>query len=211
MKLIIINIILLGVLFAQQPKVDSLENIVKNDADNIEAMLDLAILYYNIASKKENDDATDRAEELFKAILEKKTDHTEAMVYYGSLLTIKGRDAFLPWSKMSYVKEGCELMDKAVRMDPENINLRIRRAINNINLPGIFNRKSYFLEDFDYIRNHPAFSGFKPDLQQQIYYYSAIAFDENNEPDKSREMYQQVININKENKLGKRAGDALKE
>jgi tetratricopeptide (TPR) repeat protein len=209
MKVLLVSLLLLGTLFAQQSKLDSLENVVKNDSQNIDAMFNLATIYYNMVSKQENDDATERAEELLKAILQKKNDHTEAMVYYGSLLTLKGRDAFLPWSKLSYVEEGCELMDKAVRLDPKNIRLRIRRAMNNVNLPSPFNRQAYYLEDFEFIRNHPAFLTFNADFQQQILFYSAIAYEKNNEPKKSREMYQQVIDLNKNSELAKRASEAV--
>jgi tetratricopeptide (TPR) repeat protein len=211
MKVILISLILLGALFGQQSKLDSLESVVKHDAQNIEAMFNLAIIYYNMVSKQENDDATERAEELFKTVLQKKKDHTEAMVYYGSLLTLKGRDAFLPWSKLSYVKEGCAVMDKAVQLDPKNIRLRIRRAMNNIKLPNTFNRQTYYLQDFEFIRNHPAFVTFKPDFQQQILFYSAMAYQKNNEPEKSRAMYQQVIDINKDTELANRASEAMLE
>ena len=114
MKNVIFNFLLLGVLFAQESTLDSLENIIKNDDQNIEAMFGLAKIYYNMVSLEENDDAMERAEELLTAILKKKTDHAEAMVYYGSLLTLKGRGAFWPWKKLSYVEEGCEIMDKAM-------------------------------------------------------------------------------------------------
>jgi len=211
MKTLLISLILVGALFAQQSQVDSLERVVKNDAQNIEAMFNLAIIYYNMVSKQENDYAAERAEELFKAILKKDKDHTESMVYYGSLLTLMGRDAFLPWDKLSYVEEGCEMMDKAVRLEPDNIRLRIRRALNNINLPDSFNRQAYYLEDFEFIRNHPAFLTFKPEFRQQILFYSAMAYEKNNEPKKSREMYQHVININKDTELAQRAGEAMKE
>ncbi len=211
MKVVLISLMFLGALFAQQSELDSLEGVVKNDAQNTDAMFKLAIIYYNMVSKQENDKATERAEELFKAVLKEKNDRTDAMVYYGSLLTLKGRDAFLPWRKLSYVEEGCEMMDKAVRLDPKNINLRIRRAMNNINLPDSFDRQAYYLSDFEFIRNHPAFLSFPPDFQQQILYYSALACEKNNEPEKSRELYQQVIDINKNTEFAKRAGEAMRE
>lgn len=211
MKIFFISLTLLGALFAQQSKIDSLENIVKNDDQNIEAMFQLATIYHDMVIEEENDDATERAEELFESILQKKRDHVEALVYYGSLLTLKGRDAFLPWNKLSYVEEGCDEMDKAVQLAPQNVTLRITRALNNINLPGFFNRQTYYLEDFEFIRNHPAFVSFPPDLQQRILFSSAKAFVNNDEPQKGTEMYQQVIAINKDSDFGQRANKAMKE
>ena len=100
MKIILINFLFLGVLFAQPSKLDSLENVIKNDDQNIEAMFDLAKIYYNMVSKEENDVATER-------------------------------------------------------------------ALNNINLPDSFDRQMYYLSDFEFIRNHPAFLTFGPDFQQR--------------------------------------------
>ena len=211
MRVFFISLLLFGALSAQPSKLDSLEAVVKDDDKNIEAMLNLAIIYYNMVSKQENEEATERAEQLFKTILQIKKDHSEAMVYYGSLLTLKGRDAFLPWSKLSYVDEGCALMDEAVRLEPANVRLRIRRALNNIKLPDSFDRQAYYLEDFEFVRNHPAFNTFKPDFQQQILFYSAIAYQKNNEPQKSREMFQSVIDINKDSALARRASEAMQE
>jgi len=211
MKALYFSLVMCSVVFAQRPDLDSLESVVKNDTQNVDAMFELAKLYYNMVSQHENNNATKRAEEIFKTILQKKKDHTEAMVYYGSLLTLKGRDAIMPWSKLSYVEEGCEVMDKAVRLDPHNIKLRVRRAMNNINLPDSFNRQTCYLGDFEFIRNHRAFLTFTPDFQQQILFYSALAYKKNNEPDKSREMYQQVLDINKDSEFAQRAREALTE
>ncbi len=211
MKNIIVNLLLLGALFAQQSQVDSLETVIKNDDRNITAMFDLARLYYEMVSLKENEKAMKRAEELLTGILGQKPEHAEAMVYYGSLLTLMGRDAFFPWDKLSYVEEGCDYMDKAVRLEPDNIRLRIRRAMNNINLPDSFDRQAYYLEDFEFIRKHPAFPNFAPDFQQQMLYYSALACEKNEQLQKSTELYQQVIAINKDTEFAQRAITAIQK
>jgi len=211
MKTLFINLILMGILFAQQSTIDSLESIVTKDDQNIAAKIQLAKIYHDLVVEKENEEASDRAEELFESILKKKRDHAEALVYYGSLLTLKGRDAFLPWKKLSYVEDGCDEMDKAVQLDPKNITLRITRAMNNINLPDFFKRQAYYLEDFEFIRNHPAFGSFPPVFQQQILFNSAKAFEKNDHPQKGVEMYKQVIAINKDSDFGKRANKAIKE
>ena len=209
MKTLFISLILLSALFAQRSKIDSLENVVQSDATNIDAMFQLAKIYHDMVVDQENDDAVERAEELFKSILQKKGDHAEALVYYGSLLTIKGRDAFLPWKKLSYVEVGCDEMDKAVQLAPQNISLRITRAMNNINLPDFFNRQTYYLEDFEFIRNHPAFVSFPTGLQQKILFNSAKAFEKNEQLQKSLEMYQKVNALNENSEYGKLASQKL--
>jgi tetratricopeptide (TPR) repeat protein len=211
MKILFLCFLFIGTLLGQQSMVDSLESILEKNPNNLDVKLKLAITYHNMVREKENDDASERAAALFNNILKMDPNHTETMVYYGSLLTLKGRDAFFPWKKMSYVEDGCDLMDKAVKLEPENVSLRIRRAMNNINLPDMFERERYYLEDFQFIRNHPAFSNFNPGLKQQILFNSARAFEKNRQPDKSRELYQQVIEIDKDSKLALQAAKNINE
>lgn len=211
MKSLIFYFLMIASLLAQKSTIDSLENLVKKEPTNVQAKLELAVIYHDIVRKKENDDATDRAEQLFNEILEINQEHTAAMIYYGSLLTLKGRDAFFPWEKMSYVEDGCDLMDKAVKLEPENVALRIRRAMNNVNLPDMFEREQFYLEDFEFIKNHPAFSNFNPGLKQQILFNSAKAFDKNGQSDKSRELYKQVIEIDKDSQLAVQANKNINE
>jgi hypothetical protein len=42
-------------------------------------------------------------------------------------------------------------MDKAVRMDSDNISVRLIRAHNSKNLPMFLNRRSVAYEDFEYL------------------------------------------------------------
>ncbi|KAA3611024.1 MAG: hypothetical protein D8M58_13670 [Calditrichaeota bacterium] len=81
MKFLIISFTLLSALFAQEAEIDSLENIVKADDQNIEAMFELAKIYHDMVVVEENDDADERPEELFMAILEIKKDHAHALAY----------------------------------------------------------------------------------------------------------------------------------
>ncbi len=45
----------------------------------------------------------------------------EGQVLYGSCRTLIGRDAWLPWNKISYTEEGMAIMEKAIRnLTPED-------------------------------------------------------------------------------------------
>lgn len=206
----LILIILLTTLSFSQNNIDSLESVIKLDETNIDVKFKLAMIYHD-QIRDETGDEDERAEELFLSILKQKRNHVEARVYYGSLLTLKGRDAFLPWKKLSYVEEGCDEMDKAVKIAPENITVRLTRAINNIHLPGFFNRLTYCLEDFNFLRKNSAFESFNNSMKQQILYYNAKALMNNDEAEKAVELYESVVAIDATSSLGKKANSVISE
>ena len=43
-------------------------------------------------------------------------DHPAVQMYYGSLETVKARDAWMPWSKMKWVEQGLDRMDRALSL-----------------------------------------------------------------------------------------------
>jgi len=196
---------------AQQSKIDSLEAALQRTPENIDLRYELALHCHAIVQKEKDNDVWERAEKLFQEILAVKPEHVAALVYYGSLLTIKGRDALLPWNKLRYVEQGCDKMDKAVQIAPDNINIRIVRALNNIHLPDFFNRLPYCLEDFENIRKRPEFNHLDPASRQQILYYSGQAFEKDDQAVKAIESYKKAISINGHNPLAVQARQALKE
>jgi hypothetical protein len=60
--------------------------------------------------------ANERASEQFKLLSEKEPGNPLYLAYYGSTLTMAGRDAWAPWNKWRYTERGLDLLDKAVGM-----------------------------------------------------------------------------------------------
>ncbi len=210
MRIITVLFIFATVLTAQITTIDSLEFELKK-RPSIDVKYQLASAYHKAISMEENDDFSERAEKLFEEILKEKRDHVEALVTYGSLKTLMGRDALLPWNKMKYVEQGCDKMDKAVQIAPTNLRIRITRALNNINLPSFFNRITYYLEDFEFIRNHQDFNQSAPGFKLQIFYYSAKAFENNDQILEAKDMYTKAVALNMTNKLAQRAAVSLSD
>jgi tetratricopeptide (TPR) repeat protein len=80
------------------------------------------------------------AEGYFKQLLAIDPNHAMARVRYGSVLTMKARDARWPLKRLSYVKAGNREMDTAVRMAPNDAQVRFARAVNNFHMPDIMGR-----------------------------------------------------------------------
>lgn len=209
MKFIIL-ITLITCSFSQSNLIDSLEVVIKTNSD-IQTKYRLARLYHDAVVDEENDDYTERAEELFEEVLKEKRDHVEAMAIYGSLKTIMARDAFMPWNKMKYVEQGCDLMDKALQLEPDNLTLRMTRALNNIQLPDFFNRITYCLEDFKYIINHPSFNHFSNATKLEVHFYYGRAFENNDQFENARAMYKDAVALNMSSGLASKAKESLSD
>ncbi|MEI6208259.1 MAG: hypothetical protein WCP20_15875 [Desulfuromonadales bacterium] len=63
-------------------------------------------------SKKDNKLAAEK----FKMLSEQEHGNPLYLAYYGSAITIKSRDAFLPWNKLKLGEQGLDVIDKALKM-----------------------------------------------------------------------------------------------
>jgi len=211
MKQFTLTLLFTFLIVAQTTQIDSLESVLSSGKGTTETKYTLALLYHDEVAKEENGDYTDRAEELFKEVLTEDKTNAMALAYYGSLMTLMGRDAFLPWNKMKYVEQGCDKMDKAITIQPDNITIRMTRAMNNVNLPDFFNRIGYILEDFKYLREHQAFSSFDTSMQTEIFFYSGVTYEKNDEVLKAKEMYKKAVETGSKTQLVARAQEALSD
>jgi tetratricopeptide (TPR) repeat protein len=87
------------------------------------------------------------AEGYFKRFLAIDTNHAMARVLYGSVLTMKARDALWPLTQLSYVKAGNREMDAAVKTAPKDAQVRFARAVNNFHMPDIMGREEIVQAD----------------------------------------------------------------
>lgn len=211
MKQFTLTLLFTFLIVAQTTQIDSLESVLSSGKGTTETKYTLALLYHDEVAKEENGDYTDRAEELFKEVLTEDKTNAMALAYYGSLMTLMGRDAFLPWNKMKYVEQGCDKMDKAITIQPDNITIRMTRAMNNVNLPDFFNRIGYILEDFKYLRENQAFSSFDTSMQTEIFFYSGVTYEKNDEVLKAKEMYKKAVETGSKTQLVARAQEALSD
>ena len=147
-------IFLLLILVSESPsaQIPQWENQLKTDPSNTELLLKLGKAYHDVAGENEDKEAVKKAEKYLSKLLEIEPGNALAMVYYGSVLTMKAREAFFPWDKMKYMKKGFAKMDSAVALDPGEPEVRLIRAINSTSVPKMFNRLKLALSDFKDVR-----------------------------------------------------------
>ena len=91
--------------------------------------------------------------------------------YLGSAITLKAREAWMPWSKMKYSEQGLDHIDRALetlkpehdkqsmRGVPVGLETRFVAASTFVKLPdGIFHRRAAGLKLLEQVQRHPAFA-----------------------------------------------------
>jgi len=211
----ILNIFLLIILFSGNlsGQIPQWENQLKTDPTNTELLLKLGKAYHDRRGKKEDKEAVKKAEKYLSRLLEMEPNNPLALVYHGSVLTMKARDTFFPWDKMKYMKKGFAKMDSAVVLDPDEPEVRLIRAINSTSVPKIFNRLNLALSDFKYIEGLE-----KEKLDEMTnkfwlpyYFYSGLALEKDEQLETARKKFAKVIEIDSNAELAKKARQQLEK
>lgn len=170
----------------------------QNPAD-YEALQGLGIVYHSMALKDSKTYAK-KAVQYLEQANQKKSDDTVVLCYLGNAYTLLARDASDKSRKMSTVSKGIGFMDKAVRMTPDNITVRLIRANNSKNLPRFLNRRSIAYEDFehlvDLLKNKPDTPA---SLKAYVYGNLAALYKEDGDSAKARKYEAMAAAISKEN------------
>ncbi len=109
----------------------------------------------------------------------------ELQAAHGSAVTMLGIYEKVGLKRVRYVEEGSILMDEAVRKDPENVGVLLQRASNSINLPTMFERSPFAIQDFKKILS--MIDG-KKDVRfkAKIVYQLGIAYELTNKLNKAK-------------------------
>ncbi len=109
---------------------------------------------------KDNREAVKLADKYLTILLALDTNNAMGRALYGSVLTMKARDAFWPPTRLAHVKEGNQQMDAAVKLAPLDLRVRFVRADNNYHMPKWLKREEMVQTDFawlwDQIKAKPA-------------------------------------------------------
>ena len=203
--MLFVAIILTTSLFAQT-KIDSLKTIIKNEPNNILALTAMGVHYHDLGVAGDSR-AVEQGEKMLKKVLSLDSTNAYATGYYGSILSLKARDASMPWTKVKYAKQGFEQLDKSIEMNPEDLDVRLIRAMNSSQVPKFMKRLTLSIEDFNFIIKHKTFGSWTPDHRAFVYLHFGKALEKDNQPEKAKEFFELAI---KEAPGSKSAQDAKK-
>ncbi len=110
-----------------------------------------------------------------------------AIVYMGSVRTIQGAKATMPWRKMAYIAEGFDLLDQAVAMlavraprvpDPVAVEVLLVSGITNASVPKLFKRRSAAQANLESLLARPGFEQLDVHSKALIYAWLAVLTSE---------------------------------
>jgi len=96
-------------------------------------------------------EAVVRAEGYLRRLLAQESGSAQGLALLGSVYTMKGRDAFWPTTQLKLVREGNEMMDKAVKLAPEDVRTRLTRVFNNAHMPDFLGRGEIVIADLEWL------------------------------------------------------------
>ena len=183
---------------ALKTRAAELQQRLNQNPSDYDALKNLGIVYYGAALKDSKAYANKAIQYLEKAY-QKKPEDAEVLCCIGTTYTLLAKDASDLSSITSNMNKGIGFMDKAVRMDPDNISVRLIRANNSKNLPKFLNRRPVAYEDFEYLaglfEKKPAVS---PSLKASVYRNLAALYKEDGDPAKARKCEAMAAAVEKE-------------
>ncbi|MGJ8673593.1 hypothetical protein [Rubritalea sp.] len=140
----------------------------------------------------------------FEAELKLHPTHDLARAYLGSAYALKAKHSFSPFTKLSSLKKGKLLMEAAVKGSPNNLRVRMVRAIAYYKVPKRFDTRPTSIADFEILlaASHKPQSDLTPNEKQAILYYAFLAFSEENHPS-ANTAKSRCHKINPNSKYGK--------
>jgi tetratricopeptide (TPR) repeat protein len=199
--------------FAQslsQQSIKELEGKLQQNLNDVETLVALGRLYHDQGANG-NEDAVDKGFIYLDKALELDPSNAVALVFRGSLWTMRGRDAWFPFTKLKHVNKGIDELDKAADLAPDNIAVRLTRGINSAQLPSMFKRLGTAQRDFSFLLADPRFPHLDVQLQSTIYYWSGIVYKRDNQAHKAKEYLEKAISAAPESHTAKQAEKELKE
>ncbi|MDZ4744041.1 MAG: hypothetical protein SGI98_11570 [Verrucomicrobiota bacterium] len=162
--------------------------------DSPVADLEAAIKLHNEGVKGDKKSVL-QAEADFEKMHAQYPDNMLVMVYLGSIYTLRSRDIGFGPKALDYLKKGGKTMDAAVDKVPEDVHVRLVRAINYWNLPFFCGKKSESESDFlklaELIEKAP--DHFDREMRQYIYYYAGLIYKDKNDLQKAVKLWGQAI------------------
>jgi hypothetical protein len=110
---------------------------------------------------------------------------------------MRARDAFWPNTRLDYVKRGLNAMDAAVKLAPDDAEVRLVRALNNVQMPNFLNRDEIARNDFEWIwekvQGQP--EKYRNDLKQNVALHYGLSLHKNKRLEEAKQVWKKGIEI----------------
>ncbi len=170
---------------------------------NTQVLVQIAKLHHNESTLGLKDAAfhTAQARSYLERLLAVDPKHAFGRALLGSTTVLTAREAFWPGTKIKRVREGLALMDLALADAPGDHNARFTRAVNNLFLPDMFDRRSIVEADFKWLRERVDRGEFEAEFRQYVLLYYGRAWLKWELPARALEAWQLGLDIDPRSKV----------
>ncbi|MBI3879031.1 MAG: hypothetical protein HY301_03090 [Verrucomicrobia bacterium] len=172
-------------------KLAELQKPLAANPTNAAALFAVAKYCHDIGAK-DNEEAAKLAEKYFNDLLKLQPSNALATAYLGSTLTMRARDTFWPTRRLSLVKEGNRLMDRAVTLATNDLTVRMTRAMNNVHMPAWLDREALVRDDlawlWEQVQQRPA--AFVTGDKQDVAHYHGVMLFKAKQKEKAKEIWE---------------------
>ncbi len=167
---------------------------LQSDRDSIKALRELGIIYHMKAVEGPGEmDSIRESHSLLKKAHARDKTHMITKAFLGSITTMMAITVEDGLQKMKYVNRGTRLLDKAIREEPDNLELRILRGRNALNLPEFFNRARIAVLDFRHALKLA--KNASVEFRASLHFNLGQAYEMSGDPEKANAQWQQVIRL----------------
>jgi tetratricopeptide (TPR) repeat protein len=174
----------------------ALEEQLKGDPKNTALLFKVGDLCHDEGAR-DNAKAVLLAEKYFRRLLALDEKNAKGMALLGSVLTMRARDAFWPKTRLDYVKHGLKTMDAAVQLAPDDADVRLVRALNNIEMPNFLKRDEIARNDFEWIweKVQARPEKYTSDLKQNAALHYGLILQKNKRLEEAKQVWKKGVEI----------------
>jgi hypothetical protein len=157
--------------------------------------------------------ALKRASEIFESMHGEMPRDPLIAAYFGSTRLLQASKTLAVWKKGKLSQQGLELVDRAVGIAPENLEVRFVRAASTFHLPGFFNRKDQSRADFEWLSarvKHAAGVGtLDRRLAAAALYHHGLFREDAGDRSGARQAWSDAVRISADSRAGRDAKSKL--
>ena len=143
----------------------------------------------------------------FTTLVQNHPEQPLFLAYLGSAYTLKARDAFAPWTRLSNVDRGLDMVDKAlIMLEPEHDEMKLRGSVVSmetrlvaistfLKVPGFLNRLQPAKDLLTETLADPVFNQAPAIVRGRIYLNAADAAKRDKDVDKERHLLTKAAEI----------------
>ncbi|GGX54326.1 hypothetical protein [Saccharospirillum salsuginis] len=178
---------------------------------------------YYLAGTEGDKKATGNAVSMLETLRDEHPEDPLILTLLGGSQTLQGRDAWMPWNKMSLTEDGLAAMGKAQRLlRPEHdewrfdslpVSLQVKSlaGITFTQVPDFFGRFEQGYALLLESSQSPLLDEVAPEVHSYIHYYAALAAKQAEEKDRQIQLLQRLAALPVDDDFTTAARDALAE